>query len=141
MFARLKESRQLEYLQIVENFREGGKVRQRVVLYVGSYEDIDDALRRMPRQLRYWRRRATNLGEDEVHQKKVGHLRDRIEATDERLRALRALIEEHPDLVERDRKRAARHAKRQTQAMRERLGGYPGSGVNLSGRRRPTHPR
>jgi hypothetical protein len=44
MFTRVKESRHDKYLQIVENYRDDGRVRQRLVLYVGHYDSIEDAL-------------------------------------------------------------------------------------------------
>src|SRR5215217_9229932 len=112
MFARVKKGRKAEYLQIVENYRDGGKVRQRLVLYVGRYESIDDALHRMPRDLRNWRRERTRItriaGHEEFARKEVEDLNYLIEGTDRRLRALRALAKEDPELLERDRKRAAR---------------------------------
>jgi hypothetical protein len=112
MFARVKESRNGEYLQIVENYRDEGRVRQRMVLYVGHYDSIDDALHRMPGELRNWRARRTRITRiarnEEFARKEVEDLNYLIEATDGRLQALRALAKEHPELLERDRKRAAR---------------------------------
>jgi hypothetical protein len=40
MFARVKKSGQYEYLQIVENTRSGGKVRQRVISTVGRLDQL-----------------------------------------------------------------------------------------------------
>jgi hypothetical protein len=40
MFARVKKSGQYEYLQIVENSRRGGKVRQRVIATVGRLDQL-----------------------------------------------------------------------------------------------------
>src|SRR5829696_10295349 len=112
MFTRVKESRRNDYLQIVQNYRDGDRVRQRLVLYVGRYDSIDDALHRMPRDLRNWRARRTRItriaGHEEFARKEVEDLNYLIEATDGRLQALRALANEHPELLERDRKRAAR---------------------------------
>src|SRR5919107_629684 len=108
MFARVKESRNGEYLQIVENYRDEGRVRQRMVLYVGHYDSIDDALHRMPGELRNWRARRTRIaGHEEVSRKEVEDLNYLIGVTDGRLQALRALAKAHPELLERDRKRAA----------------------------------
>ena len=59
MFTRVQKSNGHYYLQIVEDYRDGGRVRQHSVLYVGPYESIDDALRWIPRVSRYLRRRAT----------------------------------------------------------------------------------
>jgi hypothetical protein len=112
MFTRLKESRRNDYLQIVENYRDGDRVRQRLVLYVGRYDSIDDALHRMRRNLRDWRSRRTRItriaGHEEFARKEVEDLNYLSETTDRRLQALCALTKAHPELLERDRKRAAR---------------------------------
>jgi len=113
MFARVKQSRNGEYLQIVESYRDEGRVRQRMVLYVGHYTSVADALERMPKELRRWRGRLTRLGGNEFRQKEANHIGRIVEGTDERLRALRALVEEHPELLERDRRRDARRVQRE----------------------------
>jgi hypothetical protein len=110
MFARVKESRQQEYLQIVENYRDGGRVRQRVVLYVGHYDSIDAALRHLPQDRRRWRSEATRRGNE--------RLRHEADDLDQRLSALRQLVAEHPDLIERDRQRAERHGRRRQERFR-----------------------
>ena len=106
MFTRVQKSNGQDYLQIVENYRDGGRVRQRPMLYVGPYKSIDDALYQLPRVSRYWRHRATqrSLPVD------IEWIRAEAEADalDERLGKLRRLVEEHPDLVEQDRARAQR---------------------------------
>lgn len=106
MFTRVQKSNGHDYLQIVENYRDGGRVRQRSVLYVGPYKSIDDALYQLPRVSRYWRHRATqrSLPVD------IAWIRAEAEADalDERLDKLRRLVEEHPDLVDEDRARAQR---------------------------------
>jgi hypothetical protein len=109
VFTRVKVSRQQEYLQVVENYRDGGRVRQRLVLYVGHYDSIEDALRQMPQDRRRWSSEATRMGNE--------RLRREAEALDERLLALRHLVAEHPDLIERDRARAKRHSRRARAAM------------------------
>jgi hypothetical protein len=121
MFAGVEESSNGEYLQIVENYRDSGTVRQRMVLYLGHYRSIADTLRRMPWDLRFWRRRRMRIGNNELRQKEAEHLGRLIETTDERLKALRALVEEHPNLVAGDEERAVSHAQRQRERMR--LGG------------------
>jgi hypothetical protein len=112
MFTRVKEIRRNDYLQIVQNYRDGDRVRQRLVLYVGRYDSIDDALHRMPGDLRNWRARRTRItriaGLEEFARKELEDLNYLIEGTDRRLQALRALAKGHPELLERDRKRAAR---------------------------------
>jgi hypothetical protein len=132
MFTRVKEIRQNDYLQIVQNYRDSDRVRQRLVLYVGRYDSIDDALHRMRGDLRNWRARRTKItriaGHEEFAREEVEVLNHLIEATDGRLQALRALTKEHPELLERDRKRAerrpgqvaARYRARRAQRERER---------------------
>jgi hypothetical protein len=119
MFTRVKQSRNSEYLQIVQNYRDEGRVRQRMVLYVGPYDSVADALERMPKELRLWRGRLTRLGGNEFRQKEANYIRRIVEGTDERLRALRALVEEHPELLKRDRERAIRRDRR-SQEIRPR---------------------
>jgi hypothetical protein len=95
MFTRVKESRHSEYLQIVENYRDGDRVRQRMVLYVGPYASIDSALKGMARDLKRMRRaRDTQREADELASK---------------LATLKRLAKEYPDMVERDRLRAERY--------------------------------
>ncbi len=123
MFARVKQSRGEEYLQIVENYRgENGKVRQRLVFYVGHYKSIDHALQAMPRLVSSLRGRATRAG-----QANSGSLREEAEATAARLEALRRLLEKHPEIHERDQARAARHAQRQREAAAKRREAMLGS--------------
>ena len=43
MFARIKKSGAYQYLQIVENFRENGKVRQRVIATLGRLEHMQSS--------------------------------------------------------------------------------------------------
>jgi hypothetical protein len=129
VFARVKESRQGEYLQIVENYREGGKVRQRLVLYVGHYRSIAEALGSMPRNLAALRRRATaaertagQLPENHDAQDRARALREEAEHFAQRLETLRRLVDEDPDLLDRDRGRAARHDRRRREAIAKRRG-------------------
>ncbi len=44
MFTRHKHGRGGPFLQVVESYRMGGHKRQRVVLYVGPYADVEQAL-------------------------------------------------------------------------------------------------
>jgi hypothetical protein len=105
MFARVKESRGGEYLQIVENYRDDGRVRQRVVMYVGHCGTIDEALERMPKERRALRRQG---------------LREEADHLAEKLGALQRLVSEHPDVLNRDRERAERHAQRKQEAIAKR---------------------
>ena len=43
MFFRTKKSKGYEYLQIVEGYRENGKVRQRVLMTLGNLEHLKDS--------------------------------------------------------------------------------------------------
>jgi hypothetical protein len=80
------------------------------VFYVGQHESIDHALRQMPRKARVLRATATRMGRE--------GLRADADALAERHDALRRLVEEHPDLLERarvERQRArGRHSDQQT---------------------------
>ena len=100
MFARVKRSRHDEYLQIVENYRDGDRVRQRMVLYVGPYWSIDSALKGMARDLKRMRR--------------TGDAQREADELASKLAALKRLAKEHPEMVERDRLRAERHRRRGT---------------------------
>ena len=104
MFTRVQMSNGHDYLQIVENYRDGGRVRQRPVLYVGPYESIDDAFHWIPRLSHYWRERATRMDIKWMRAEAEAE----ADALDERLGKLRRLVEEHPDLLEQDRARAQR---------------------------------
>jgi hypothetical protein len=109
VFTRVKETRDNEYLQIVENYRDGDRVRQRMVLYVGRYASIDSALKGMAGDLKRIKRADGDQREaDELASK---------------LKALKRLVKEHPDMVERDRLRAERYR------WRGAVGGFakPGS--------------
>ena len=119
MFARVKQSRNGEYLQVVENHRDGGKIRQRVTLYVGHYGSLERALEQMPWELRYLRGRATRSKNPRTGEED-GALRREAAALAGRLDALRALVGDHPDLIERDRERATRHAAREHEARARR---------------------
>lgn len=63
MFARVKKIRGHNHLQIVESYRvpSSGKIKQRMILDVGRYCSLYEALLRMPRDLNNARRRAAKL--------------------------------------------------------------------------------
>ncbi len=133
MFARVKESRNEEYLQIVENYRDAGRVRQRMVMYVGHYDSIDQALEVMPQKVATARRHATakenayeavrGYQNDWTHRLRQRSVLARSEATAlaSKLDSLRRLVEGHPDLLPRDRARAERHRKRKAKTVSDRL--------------------
>jgi hypothetical protein len=136
MFARVKESRNGDYLQIVQNYRDSGKVHQRMVLYVGHYDSLEHALKIMPRDVSAWRRRATTSEKkyDAMYGHRAGptdkygeELRRRAERERReaeglalRLDALRRLVKEYPGVVERDRARAERRRQRVNEAFTKR---------------------
>jgi hypothetical protein len=67
------------YFQLVRSYREGGKVKQEVLVHLGRYESPEDALAAWPSEVRHLRA----IGRD--------HQADRLEAN---LNKLTALIEE-----------------------------------------------
>ena len=126
MYTRLTATRGLE---IVENYREGGKVCQRVVLHVGTWPSIAYALKRMPRDVRGLRSWAvkTEQSYDEAllwggypeetlakWKAEAERSRRKLNEQLETLAALKQLVEEHLELLQRDRARAERD--RQTAA-------------------------
>jgi hypothetical protein len=130
MFARVKNSGMGEWLQIVENYRDGDRIRQRLVLYVGHYDSLESALKLMPRDVGSLRRRATHserayektlrgawFEEDEAwYRQRAERDRRAAEELAAKLEALRTLVKEYPGLVERDRRRAERHRQRVREA-------------------------
>jgi hypothetical protein len=127
MFTRMKQSRDGEYLQIVANYRDGSRVRQRMVLYVGHYESIDKALQLMPRLLTQARRKATVAERDVAFMRENNYSGGMLKEEEERARKLRAeadglgqkldelrrLVADNPELLTLDAARAERHAERQ----------------------------
>jgi hypothetical protein len=129
VFARIKQSRHGEYLQIVENYRDGDRVRQRLVMYVGHYPSVEAALAEMPRERVYKRRQATKAEhaanrhpESDALREQARALREEADEVARKLEDLQDLVEKDPALVERDRARAERHAQRRARAM---AGGQP----------------
>jgi len=119
MFTRMKQSRNGEYLQIVENYRDGERVRQRMVVYVGHYDSIDHALQLMAGELPRARRRATVAERNAYWQSTIDRARALREEADQlasKLEELKRFAHEHPDLLERDRARAKRRSQRQREA-------------------------
>lgn len=108
------------YGQIIETFREDGKVKQRVILYVGHYGTIGDALFEMPKEVTYLRGQATrqerhaemfqvhpSASEEvqeeyrkmrEVADRKAQAVRQRADDLARRLDKLRELVTTNPSL-------------------------------------------
>jgi hypothetical protein len=138
MFARVKNSGMGEWLQIVENYRDGDRIRQRLVLYVGHYDSLENALKLMPRDVGSLRRRATHSERDYENvlrgassEKDKAWFRERAErdrrAAEKlaaKLEALRTLVKEYPGLIERDRRRAERHRQRIWGSLDRKVGHY-----------------
>src|SRR5215217_41175 len=64
-FVRRTRSRGGEYYQLVESHRVEGKPRQRVLIHLGRYPTVDDALREWPKEierLRHFARESRVLG-------------------------------------------------------------------------------
>jgi hypothetical protein len=57
-FVRTKRVGGGEYFQLVENYREGGKVRQRVLAHLGRYPTVEAAIEESERGLEWQRSRA-----------------------------------------------------------------------------------
>jgi hypothetical protein len=77
------------YYQVVEGYREGGKVKQRVLAYLGTYETVDKALEKLPVHieiqrrimpnypLKAWPRMQRRLSSMEQRLEKIRELRER----------------------------------------------------------------
>jgi hypothetical protein len=138
MFARVKNSGMGEWLQIVETYRDGDRIRQRLILYVGYYDSLENALKLMPRDVGGLRRRATQSArayenilrgawsEEQKAWYRQRAERDRraAETLAAKLEALRTLVKEHPGLIERDRRRAERHRQRVWGSLDRKVGHY-----------------
>lgn len=78
MFVRTKEVKGHKYHQLVESYREDGRVRQRVVAHLGESESLDEAIETISDELTNLRtRRQALLHEqegilEELHQKLPG---------------------------------------------------------------------
>ncbi len=65
MFVRKKRAvRGNDFYQLVENYRENGKHRQRMLVHLGEYSSVGEALKQGPKDLQSLRRRATRARED-----------------------------------------------------------------------------
>jgi hypothetical protein len=119
VFTRVKQSRNGEYLQIVENYRDGGRVRQRLVMYLGEYHTLDHALRSLPGTLVAARGRATraerwaaSAPEDHDRREEARRARQEVDRVAGKLEQLRHLAQANPELLVRDRKRAEKSRER-----------------------------
>ena len=65
------------YFQLVRSYREGGKVKQEVLVHLGRYETTDDALAAWPSEVKHLRA----IGRE--------HQADKLEANLKKLIALR----------------------------------------------------
>ncbi len=118
MFTMVKQSRNGEYLQLAENYRDQARVRQRLVLYVGPYQSVDEALVNMPKEIKNLRSEATRrersdltaVGLQGAQAAMIAELRDEAEQKAARLARLRELCEANPQMVANDAARAIRRA-------------------------------
>lgn len=58
MYVRKKKGSPYDYYQLVESRRVDGKPRQKVLLHLGDYSSVDDALKAWPRKIKRLRRDA-----------------------------------------------------------------------------------
>ncbi len=76
------------YYQVVEGYREGGKVKQRVLAYLGTYETVDKALEKLPRHIEMQRETMPNYP-----LKAWPGMQRRLSAMEKRLEKIRDLRE------------------------------------------------
>ncbi len=60
-YVRKKKTKGREYCQLVEGYREDGKVKQRVLAHLGDAPTVEDALEDWPRRIAELRRAADNV--------------------------------------------------------------------------------
>jgi hypothetical protein len=60
MFVRKKVSKGGTYYYLVQSRRAGGKVRQKVVAYLGTYATVQEALEKIPAEVERLRQRAAD---------------------------------------------------------------------------------
>jgi len=68
-FVRIKRIDGREYYQVVESRRVEGKPRQKVLMHLGQYATVDDALKRWPREVGGLRRRGNDDAADALKEK------------------------------------------------------------------------
>ncbi len=71
MFVRKKKVGSHEYYQLVENRRESGKVRQRVLAHLGRYESLEANLEDLERDLAEYRQAARGHREKQEEARKM----------------------------------------------------------------------
>jgi hypothetical protein len=69
------------YYQVVEGYRQDGKVKQRVLAYLGTYETVDEALEKLPRLIEVHREIMPNypVGEWPGKQRRISSMEKRLE--------------------------------------------------------------
>ena len=70
----------VEYYQLVQGYREEGKVKQRVLAYLGRYPTVDAALEDLPRSIEV-SRRVTPLYPEKMqpgHERRIAYLEKRL---------------------------------------------------------------
>jgi hypothetical protein len=121
MFTMVKKSRNGEYLQVCQNYRDAGRVRQRLILYVGPYQSVEEALTSLPREVKNLRTQATKRERadypadapdwlPDARAAMIAELRDEADQKAARLARLRELCEANPQMVANDAARAIRRA-------------------------------
>ena len=74
-FVRIKRVDGWEYYQLVESRRVDGKPRQKVLVHLGQYQTVDEALKRWPREVGR-RRRAGHEEAADALKHKLDRLRE-----------------------------------------------------------------
>ena len=74
-FVRIKRVDGWEYYQLVESRRVDGKPRQKVLVHLGQYQTVDEALKRWPREVGR-RRRAGHEETADALKHKLDRLRE-----------------------------------------------------------------
>ena len=68
-FVRIKRVDGGEYYQLVESRRVDGKPRQKVLMHLGQYATVDEALKKWPRQIKRLQRHGNEKAADALKEK------------------------------------------------------------------------
>lgn len=75
-FVRTKKVGEREYHQLVENYREGGRHRQRVLVHLGKHDSLDAAIEVADERYRSWQ--VEDGHKARQTEKRAAHLKNRI---------------------------------------------------------------
>jgi hypothetical protein len=80
------------YYQLVEGYRENGKVRQRVLAHLGRYPTVEGAIESLQRRHDAYSRRAERLAADPRRAYRAGPNKQKAAEYAERLRQLQSVV-------------------------------------------------